>query len=251
MFESYHFAKQYLFFLFCRFVLPARDSTLVDVMDYPLTSASSAAALLPQLTSGLVIVLGLHGPACGWVTVGETALAAGKFIVTTSQLDPLSSSLFLHTFECTNCAFGPLSALSLTIDGTCQSVALAMGTVGAQGAVSLSFRSLTVDSVLEISDFATAAPSYLARVVLSSSPAVEVFTDKKAEVRRRGFLLEAPAIIDLETSLSPPTFLSFSVLLPASQTFSGISVVPKFIPVDLVYQLLSCFSFGESTEDMP
>jgi hypothetical protein len=213
-------------------------------MEYPLTSSSSAANLLPQLHSGLVIVLALLGPACGRLSIGDTGLAAGAFVKTTAQLSPLSSSLYVHTFDCVDCAFGPLSALPLSFDGTCQSIALAIGTVGAQGAVSLSFRNIAVGTAVESSAPFSSSQTFLTRVVLSSSPAVEVFSDKVADVRRRGLLLAAPSIVELAVSSSSPAAVSFSVLLPSSETFSGISIAPKFFPVDLVYQLLSCFSFG-------
>lgn len=237
------------YLLTVRYVLPARNSTLREISDFLATSTTEASSLLPQLESGLVITIALHGPSCMNVSIGDTALSAGNFRLFTSQSGPASSQLFTHTFTCVDCDFGSLSQLPLTFHGTCQSVALAIGTVGAQGAVSLSFRHISFENLVTngvISGSQVESMSFLTSVEVTASPAVEAIANKIDATERRGLLLAAPSITGAQLTSSLPEALAITILLPASSTFSGITIVPKFVLVDLIYMLLSCFSFGES-----
>ena len=209
-----------------KFVLPARVPSIEEFAGYPftnLTDGAPALAAMPLLSSGLIIQVALMGSGCGAVVLGESDLAEGELSASVS----LSDSVYTHTFACEDCAFGPLSALNAAFNGTCQSLALLIGAVGAQG------------SVTAVSYIAQPPPGeYLSRVGLVITPSVEVLTDGVKGVYSRGYLFTSSGLSSATVSGSPPTALQLTVSLPAGGTYSGVEIVPKFGPVDLIYQLL-------------
>ena len=229
--------------LFNSFVLPQRPELFEDFEHAPFFSLPAPVAPLLKLSQGLLVSVAVMGPACGNFSLKEAQLVDSEF--THSVTTTSSSALFVHDFACEDCSFGSLSQLSVAFSGSCQSLAFAIGSVSARGAVSLaSFNaappesafitavSLAVTPMIDVVRDRTILPSGVSRMPPATGAALNrgiVFTTSSFVVQANASL---PAVVELVISLS------------ASPTFTGNLFDQKFLAIDLIYQLLATLAFG-------
>ena len=105
--------------------------------------------------------------------------------------------------------FTELSGLRLELDGTCQSLAVRVSSVGAQG---------DVTSVAYIAQ--PSAALYLSEVAVTVSPEIEVLDDAVKSVHRQGLSFSLYPML-LTTTAAPPGFVLLALHLPPAPYYSG------------------------------
>ena len=184
------------------FTLPAFTPALAEVAELPFFALPSPLPALPRLTRGLLIEVGLTGSKCGTVA-GEPE---GFAYALTSGPD----STFIHAYQCQECKFTPLSALELELDGTCQSIAVRVSAVGAEGQVT------SVGYLAQPG----AGSSYLTALSVTVRPQIQILDDAVKNVHRQGLgFTEVPEV--RTEAAAPPESVKLTVHLTALPYYSG------------------------------
>jgi hypothetical protein len=214
-------------------VLPVSPAALAGVAPLPhrtrvLTGPGRPPELPPTFASGLLVRISAQGLACVNATSnvnGSSGLSEGSWDV--YSLAEASSELHTFDFVCAACTFGPLSLLEVSLDGRCQTMAVVVAAVGAQGGVTL------------YSFAAAGSPSnnsYLADFSLAAPPTLDVLYDT-AVLREsvRGLLLVSASADELVPVAVPPE----SVRVRVSLASDGSLVQTRVDAVLSLAQLLS------------
>jgi hypothetical protein len=84
----------------------------------------------PNTTAGLTVDVAVQGRGCDTAAFAAGSLLGGAFQRATT-LDAATLAA-VHHFACPDCAFGPLSQLTVRLPGHCQSIRITAAVVGAQ-----------------------------------------------------------------------------------------------------------------------
>ena len=193
------------------YMLPARASTLEESADYAFFVLAPPLALLPTLTSGLQVRIAVVGATCRSPT-SETE--EGFTASSTTSTDSVS----VHTYACPQCTFNALSALRVEFPGACQSFALIIAAVGAQGAVTAA-------------SYVAAPPpnAFLTSLSVTITPSVDVLLDKtlKPVIKNQGLFFTASSLTNTSAAAQPES-VTLEIRLPAGATISGEERSYKF-----------------------
>lgn len=206
-------------------LLPAELPTLVKFSGIAPNSANIPDLGTPSIpvgiTQGIQIRISSQGSLCGAPTTAQQALLAGNFSYSSVLVDNRSAS-FLHSFSCSNCAFGPLSSLFITFPLSCQQFHATATFIGATGSVSIA-------SVLIGADAA------LSGAVVSFQPLLEIVNDttRAPFVETSGYILGGTSVTTVFDAKSDSTVLH--IMMPISSSYTQI----KSVPIRTLIQLLS------------
>lgn len=189
----------------------------------------------PTLSSGLELRVAVMGPTCSApLTASVSELISGSFVSSVVHSDPAAAA-FVHLFSCSDCAFGPMSALNVTFAGECQSFAVTAAAVGATGSTYIaSFVGASPSAVM------TSGGLGLTGLHVTIQPQLEVVDNRVAGFAKRGYsvsiagaeLITAPATRSAAASVPP-------VSLYVDWATSGVFVYTEVVAITSLSQLAS------------
>jgi hypothetical protein len=128
-----------------RSVLPAMLPTLEELAVLPAFTSSDATdstsvpplldAIAPSFDTLMQVNIHAMGPLCRNISVMQTGILTGVF--TLGSVVDNSTLAVQHTLKCDGCALGPLSALNMSLDASCQSLRVEAIASGATGSVTV------------------------------------------------------------------------------------------------------------------
>ena len=212
-------------------LLPAELPTLLLLSNTGMHSVESKD--IPPILDGAVsrgfeVRVSSHGPQCGDPAFTSRALIAGNFSVRAMPTDRATASNEI-SFFCEDCAFGPLSSVSIVFPPACQTFRITALTIGATGSISIS--TVTVSAKQDIST----TDSFLETVSIVLQPQLEYVTDTTVipPTHQRGYII-ALTSVDKVMSTDPEA-TTLDIDLAVSSTYSHL----RFVPIRTVTQLLS------------
>jgi hypothetical protein len=219
-----------------RSVLPAMLPTLEELAVLPAFTSSDATdstsvpplldAIAPSFDTLMQVNIHAMGPLCRNISVMQTGILTGVF--TLGSVVDNSTLAVQHTLKCDGCALGPLSALNMSLDASCQSLRVEAIASGATGSVTVVAFSASSDG--NVPDGSDVTLSSVDAVLV---PSLETFEDVTAAVKRRGYLL-APSSVLVQSSLRPAA-VTLSITLNIAPTY----VMQRVAPILSLTQLAS------------
>ena len=190
--------------------------------------------IAPDLATGFLVEVVAMGPQCATFNWSAAALVAGNFTLTTRVDTPTARTS--HVLACPDCAFGPLSDLTLLVQGSCQSLEVTTVTVGIEGGTKATRYSLG-----RATPSYTSSQGWLVAATLPLSPRLAVLHDEVASVTTRALTHEAA--VPEQTFWSAPLTgddprITITVNLPAAVDYVAIQVLPIVKPTQLASSII-------------
>lgn len=219
-----------------RAVLPSQANDIQAVMSYPFAVRGVATTLRPQeCLQGICVSIIAQGPQCTPDNIlfasNASDLAAGEFLYTASDANTVpGSALYSHDFTCAACAFGRLSALTVTLPASCQSLAINVAAVGAQGSTAIISYSTSAAR-------SAAGTPFIAGAAVAITPTIDGLDNQAAGVQARGYLILGAAPV-ITPSATLPENVTVHVSLAADGDFVMTTVSSLTTPAQLVSSII-------------
>jgi hypothetical protein len=173
--------------------------------------------IAPTFTQGIQLQVLAMGASCYRVTFDAGELLFGEFKLQTTTQD--DTQAVRHTFDCSDCSFGPLSAINISLDVSCRVVIVRAVGLGASQSYTLA-----TFTAMSPSPTFTQASDTLATVKAVLQPTLEVYEDATSGTHARGYTL-LPLSVDVITSHSP-TIVSIQLSLGVAPSYVMFRLAP-------------------------